>query len=67
MQETQVRSLGWEHLEEEIETYSKILAWAVLWTKEPGSLQSWGCKRVRHDLATEQHNLCNIVNQLYFS
>ena len=26
----------------------------------------WGYKRVRHDLATKQHNLCNIVNQLYF-
>ena len=24
------------------------------WTEQPGELQSMGCKKVRHDLATEQ-------------
>ena len=41
MQETQVRSLDWEHpLEEEMATYSSILAWEIPWTEEPGGLQS---------------------------
>ena len=37
MQETQVRSLGWEDpLEEERATHSNILAWRIPWTEEPG-------------------------------
>ena len=41
MQETQVRSMGWEDsLEEETATHSSILAWRILWTEEPGRLQS---------------------------
>ena len=39
MQETQVQSLGWEDpLEKEMATHSSILAWRILWTKEPGGL-----------------------------
>ena len=37
-------------------THSSILAWKILWTGEPGGLQSmgpWGCKRVGHNLATK--------------
>ena len=34
-------------------TRSSILAWEILWTEEPGGLQSMGLQRVRHDLATE--------------
>ena len=41
MQETQVRSLGWEDpLEKGLATHSSILAWETLWTEEPGGLQS---------------------------
>ena len=41
MQETQVLSLGWEDpLEKETATHSSILAWKILWTEEPGRLQS---------------------------
>ena len=37
MQETCVRSLGWEDpLEEEVATDFSILAWRVPWTEEPG-------------------------------
>ena len=37
MQETWVRSLGWEDLlEEEMATHSSILAWKIPWTEEPG-------------------------------
>ena len=43
MQETQVQSLGQEdRLEKEMATYSSILAWRILWTEEPGGLQSMG-------------------------
>ena len=45
MQETQVRSLGWEDpLEKEMATHSSILAWRIPWTEEPGGLQSTGSK-----------------------
>ena len=27
-------------------THSSILAWEILWTKEPGGLQSMGSRRV---------------------
>ena len=48
--ETQVRSLSHEvPLEEEMATYSKIFAWRIPWTEEPGGLQSMGLQRVRHD------------------
>ena len=43
MQETQVQSLGQEDLlEEEMATHSRILAWRIPWTEEPGGLQSVG-------------------------
>ena len=46
----QVRSLGGEDsLEEEIATHSSILVWKISWTEEPGSLQSVGSQRVRHN------------------
>ena len=53
-QETWVRSLGrGDLLEEEMATHSGILAQEIPWTKEPGTLQSMGLQRVRHDLVTE--------------
>ena len=53
MQETQVRSLGWEDpLEKEMATHSNTLAWKIPWTEEPGGLQSTGSQRVGHDWAT---------------
>ena len=43
MQETWVQSLGGEDpLEEEMAVHSSILAWRLLWTEEPGGLQSLG-------------------------
>ena len=43
VQETQVRSLGQEDLlEEEMATYSSILAWEISWMGEPGGPQSMG-------------------------
>ena len=41
--ETWVQFLGWEDpLEEEMTTYSSILAWRIPWTEEPIGLQSIG-------------------------
>ena len=43
VQETRVRSLGWEDaLEKEMAAHSSILAWKIPWTEEPGRLQSMG-------------------------
>ena len=50
MQETQVRSLGWEDpLEKEMTIHSSIIAWRIPWTEDPGRLQSMGSQRVGHD------------------
>ena len=50
IQETQVQSLGQEDpLEEEMATYSSILAWRIPWTEKPGGLQSMGSQTVGHD------------------
>ena len=49
-QETGVQLLGWEDsLEEEMATYSSILAWEIPWTEESGGLQSMGSQRVELD------------------
>ena len=36
-------------LEEEMATHSSILAWRMLWTEEPGGLQSFGLQTVGDD------------------
>ena len=49
MQETWVRSLGWEDLlEKGMATHSSSLAWRVPWTELDG-LQSIGSQRVKHN------------------
>ena len=54
-----VRSLGQEDpLDEEMATHSRILAWKIIWTEEPGRLQSMGSQRVRHDWITFTHSPC---------
>ena len=54
MQKAWVRSLGREDpLEKGMVTHSSILAWRILWTEDPGGLQSMGSKRVRQNLATK--------------
>ena len=46
----QVRSLGQEDpLEEDMATYSSILARRIPWTEETGWLQPMGSQRVGHD------------------
>ena len=46
MQETWVWSLGWKDpLEKEMAAHSSIFAWEILWTEEPGGLQSMGSQK----------------------
>ena len=50
IQETRVRSLGWEDpLEKEMAIHSKTIAWKIPWTEEPGRLPFMGLQRVGHD------------------
>ena len=56
MQETRLQFLGWnDGLEKEMATHSRILAWRIPRSEEPGGLQSIGSQRVRHDRATNTH------------
>jgi len=56
IQETQVRSLDQEDpLEKEMAAHCSILAWEILWTEEPGGLQSMGSQRVGHDCETNAY------------
>ena len=44
MQETQVRSLGWENVQEKgMATHLNVLAWRNPWTEEPGQATVCGC------------------------
>ena len=55
MQKTWVQFLGREDpLEEEMATHSRILAWRIQWTEEPGRLQSMGSV---DNWATEQQSV----------
>ena len=36
-------------------THSRILAWEIPWTEEPGGLQSMGSQRVGHNWASNTH------------
>ena len=50
-----VQSLGQEDpLEEEMATYSSILAWKIPWTEEAWWVPVHGVTRVRYDLVTKQ-------------
>ena len=44
-------------------THSSILAWRILWTEEPGELQSMGCKESN---VTETNNFTYTPNGLDF-
>ena len=48
MQETWVRSLGWEDpLEKEMAPHSSTISWKIPWTEEPGRLRGpWGRKEL---------------------
>ena len=39
-------------VEKEVATHSSVVAWRILWTEEPGGLQSMGSQRVGQDEVT---------------
>ena len=51
IRELRVQFLGQEDpLEKEMATHSIVhFAWTILWTEEPGRVQSMGSQRVRHN------------------
>ena len=62
MQETQVWSLSREDpLEKEMATHSSIFAWEILWTEEPGRLQSMGSQEL--DVTELLNNSNNSIAQ----
>jgi len=74
MQETQelkFQYLGWKDpLEEEMATYSSILAWKIPWTEKPNGLQSIGLQRIRLNWAhssevTEWYLYIKFINMFY--
>ena len=51
-----VQSLGWEDpLEQKMATHTRILAWKIQWTVEPGGLQSMGDKELDTTEHTHKH------------
>ena len=67
MRETWVCSLGQEDpLEEGMATHSTILAWRILWTEDPGGLQSMGLQRIGQDRATRHIPYINRMLQNIF-
>ena len=43
-------------------THSSFLAWEILWTEEPGGLQSMGSQRIRIQLSTHKHTVVNLYS-----
>ena len=65
MQDTGVRSLGWENpLEKKIATHSSIVAWEIPLTEDPDELHSMGLQRVRHNLVTIQQQQRPVVDAM---
>ena len=54
-----------QNLEKEMATHSSVLAWRMLWTEEPGGLQSMGSQRVGHDWVTlTQYKIKSFVSKM---
>ena len=68
MQERWVQSLKQEDtLEKKMVTHSSSLALEILWTEEPGGLQSMGLQRVKHDSVTKQPPpMCQLLWDIAF-
>ena len=68
MQETWVQTLGLEDLlKKKMAAHSRILAWKIPWTEEPGRLQSVGSQRVGHDWATSLAGRLNEIKHKLLS
>ena len=54
-------------LEEEMATYSSILAWKTLWTEEPGGYSPWGHKQLdTTEQATEPTHIISAASTVSF-
>jgi len=52
-------------LEEEMAMHSSIFVWKILWTEEPGRLQSMGLQRAGHDWTSNRElTVAQIMNSL---
>ena len=61
-QETQKQSLSQEDpLAEEMATHSRILAWKIPWTQEPGKLLSIKSLGVRLRDWAEKNGICHVI------
>ena len=62
-QEIQVQSLGSEDLlEKEMATHSSIPTWKILWTEEPGGLQSFYATAAAAKLLQSCLTLCDPID-----
>ena len=52
-------------MEKEMATHSRILAWRIPWTEQPGGIQSTGLQRVGYDSATSLC-MCNYSKSCAF-
>ena len=58
---------GWDDLpEEEMISYSCILAWEIPWTEEPGGIQSMALQSQTH-LATQQRTAAQVEQSHYIT
>ena len=68
MQRMQVQSPGQEDpVEKEMATHFRILAWIIPWTEEPGSLQSIGSQRDRHNPAHAYNAFTSLPTVLFLN
>ena len=58
-----VKKIPWRR---KMTTHSRILAWRIPWTEEPGGLQAKGLQRVEHDWANT-HAYCHLKSRVSFS
>ena len=66
VQETWLRSLGWEDsLGKEMATHSSTLAWKIPWAEEPGGLHSTGSQTVRHDWVTSLSDFFQLLIHIW--
>ena len=64
-QKMQVQSLGREDpLEKEMAAHSRILAWEIPWTEDPGGLPSMGLRKSWNDLAVDNRPSHKTTNEL---
>ena len=69
MQETRIRSLGWEDpLEEEMAAHYSILVWTIPWTEEPGKLQFMRLQsQTQLSMHTRKHERTEILQAVWCS